>query len=318
MYTIQLYEYSFTERMILVVNAIPLGKSIEDIEILSYMSDTIGALHLKSDQGMHFTGTLPDDIYPIVYTGKSKGYHAWHGRELSKHMIEFKGTQNEVDSLIFDHTDVRAILLPKNLLYQYLEHTFTEKYPERSSFQLLYHISDDDIHIFLDIHARILKEEKVSDEELGTLAVRILQQPITDHYLPLQGYELVQNAIQLMKDNLKAPLLITELSMKLNINIRTLELAFKKHLKLSPKCYYKRFLLQQVERELRNRYCIELSVGDILEEFHIYNHSQFGASFKKYFNETPSQRGKVCTNINPFGWDETVFSQLITYEETSA
>ena len=123
--------------MILVVNAIPLGKSIEDIEILSYISDTIGALHLKSDQSLHFTGTLPDDIYPIVYTGKSKGYHAWHGRELSKHMIEFKGTQNEVDSLIFDHTDVRAILLPVNLLYQYLEHTFTEKFLEASSFQLL-------------------------------------------------------------------------------------------------------------------------------------------------------------------------------------
>ena len=304
--------------MILVVNAIPLGKSIEDIEILSYMSGTIGALHLKSDQSIHFTGTLPDDIYPIVYTGKSKGYHAWHGRELSKHMIEFKGTQNEVDSLIFDHTDVRGILLPKSLLYQYLEYTFTEKSPEQSSFQLLYQISDDDIDIFLDIHARILKEEKVSDKELGTLVVRILEKPIIDDEFPAQGYELVQSAIQLMKDHLQTPLLIRELSMKLNINIRTLELAFKKHFNISPKCYYKRFLLQQVERELRNRYGIALSVGDILEEFHIYNHSQFGASFKKYFDETPSQRGKVCTNVNPFGWDETIFSQLLTYEEASA
>lgn len=305
------------EKMNLVVNAIPLGKSIEDIDITSYMSDTIGALHLKSDQSVHFTGTLPDGIYPIVYTGKSKGYHAWHGRELSKHMIEFKGTQNEVDSLILDHTDVRAILLPKNLLYQYLEHTFTEKTPEASSFQLLYQISDDDIHIFLDIHARILKEEKVSDEELGALILSILQQPITDHYLPSQGYELVQSAIKLMKDHLESPLLITELSMKLNVNIRTLELAFKKHFKLSPKCYYKRFLLQQVERELRNRHEKESNVGDVLEEFNIYNHSQFGASFKKHFNETPSQSGIACTNENPFGWDETVFSQLLTYEEPS-
>jgi len=306
------------EKMILIVNAIPLGKSIENIETLSYISDTIGALHLKSNQSLHFTGTLPDNIYPIVYTGESKGYHAWQGIELSKHMIEFKGTQNEVDSLIFDHTDVRVILLPESLLYQYLEHTFTEITPEASSFHLLYQISDDDIHIFLDIHARILKEEKVSNEELETFIVRILQNPITDSDLPSRGYALVQSAIKLMKDHLVSPLMITELSMKLNVNIRTLELAFKKHFNISPKCYYKRFLLQQVERELRNRYGIELSVGDILEEFHIYNHSQFGASFKKYFDETPSQRGKVCTNVNPFGWDETVFSQLLTYEEASA
>jgi hypothetical protein len=110
-----------------MVNAIPLDKTIENITVISRISDMIGALHVQSDQSIHFNGKLLDDIYPLVYTGMSKGHSLWHNNTLSKHMIETKGTQHEVDSLNIGDTDVRAILLPKSRVDQYLQKNTVRK-----------------------------------------------------------------------------------------------------------------------------------------------------------------------------------------------
>lgn len=301
-----------------MVNAIPLDKTIENITVISRISDMIGALHVQSDQSIHFNGKLLDDIYPLVYTGMSKGHSLWHNNTLSKHMIETKGTQHEVDSLNIGDTDVRAILLPKSRVDQYLQKKYGEKNVVKYRAHLIHTISEKDITSFLDIHARILEDKEVSDQELEHLVLNILQNPKLDYTDPEASYELVHKAIKVMQENLHSPLLINELAMTLEVNIRTLELAFKKHFNVSPKCYYKRFLLQQIEMKLRQRSPKESTVSDVLEEYQIYNLSQFGASFKKYFDTTPSQAGVQCTQLNPFGWDESIFSQLLMHEESSA
>jgi AraC-like DNA-binding protein len=92
------------------------------------------------------------------------------------------------------------------------------------------------------------------------------------------------------------------------VNIRTLELAFKKEFNIPPKRYYKRLLLQSIETELRKRKQEE-TVSSILEQYQIHGLSEFGLSFKNYFNKTPSQVGMLEEDENPFGWNEAIFSE---------
>lgn len=79
-----------------------------------------------------------------------------------------------------------------------------------------------------------------------------------------------------MNLNIKSPLLISILSEALEMNIRTLELAFQKEFNIPPKRYYKRLLLQSIETELRQRKQEEETVSSILAQYQIHSLSEFG------------------------------------------
>ncbi len=223
-------------------------------------------------------------------------------------MIETKGDQNVVNALHFDHTDIRLILMTKDLLLEYSKN-------ERCSDDIdlsnkMFFIDDKDVDVFIDIHTRILQDELVSTEELSSFVLRILQHSIAENSSLEKSFLLVQKAINLMKLNIKSPLLISELVEKLEVNIRTLELAFKKEFKISPKRYYKRLLLHSIEAELRRRDQERKTISSVLEQYQIYGLSEFGLSFKNYFHKTPSEISMLHEDENPFGWNEAIFSEF--------
>ena len=82
----------------------------------------------------------------------------------------------------------------------------------------------------------------------------------------------------------------------------------KKYLHITPKLYYKRLLLLAIETELRNNQAKNIS--NVINEYQIYNLSQFGASFKNYFNKTPSEVLNLEIKDNPFGWNEKIFIEF--------
>ncbi len=291
-----------------MVYIIPLEKSIKPIEISAKFTQSVGAIDIRSNQSIHFTGTLPEDLYTFVYTGKSRGRHTWHGSAFDQAIIETSGKNYQVDDLVIGQTDVRIVLIRKNLMQRFLQDSGKDLalyYAEHA-----YSIVEKDIDLFLDMHARILAKGNVSDKEVGALVLRILQKPATDKALPEQGYDLVNTAIGLMKEHTKSPFLISELADILDVNIRTLELAFNKHFQISPKAYYKRLLLQIIEIRLRGRDSNETNVADVLAEYQIYNLSQFGLSFKNYFKKTPASIGTLSDKENPFGWNEKIFAEF--------
>ena len=272
------------------------------------MQNDVGAASFMTDQSIHIIGDLPEDLYPFAYRGKSSGICKWHGNILNKNMMETKGDQNTVDGITFDHADIRFILITKTLLIKYIEKQENNNDIDLSN--RMFFIADKDVTVFLDIHARILKNEIVGKEELSPLLLSILQNPIREMSSPEKSHILVQKAIDLMNLNIQSPLLISTLSEALEVNIRTLELAFKKEFKLSPKRYYKRLLLQSIEPELRKRKQEEETVSSILEQYQIHGLSEFGLSFKNYFNKTPSEVGMMKEDENPFGWNEHIFSEF--------
>ena len=71
--------------------------------------------------------------------------------------------------------------------------------------------------------------------------------------------------------------------------------------------YYKRLLLLAIEMEPRKT--AEASVTSVINEYQIYNLSQFGARFKNYFNKTPSEILNIASKDNPFGWNERIFEE---------
>jgi AraC-like DNA-binding protein len=291
-----------------VITAIPLEKEIKQFTMTMNMQNDVGAASFITDQSIHIIGDLPEDLYPFAYRGKSKGICKWYGNILNKNIIESKGDQNSVDGVTFDHADIRFILITKTLLLEYIKVQCCSDDIDLSN--RMFFIDDKDVTVFLGIHTRILKNEIVSKDELSSLLLRILQNPITETSSLEKSHILVQKAIDLMNLNIKSPLLISTLSETLEVNIRTLELAFKKEFNIPPKRYYKRLLLQSIETELRKRKQEDVTVTSILEQYQIHGLSEFGLSFKNYFNKTPSQIGMMKEDENPFGWNESIFSEF--------
>lgn len=292
-----------------MIFTVPLNKEITHIDIkMSRSSSPLSALHVRSEQSLHFTGTLPDELYPFVYTGKSKGHRLWHGNRLKHSGIETKGDANDVDGLIFESTDVRMLLVQKSFIEKYLRELYGEGMLSRYYRFNTYELKDEDLDSFLDIHHDILNEKEISEDKTGALLLKILQNPVGNNSALDKGYLLIQRAVILMKQHLRDPLKIKELTDKLDVCDRTLELAFKKYLGISPKAYYKRLLLLHIESDLRERN--SCAVSHVIQEYQIYNLSQFGASFKDYFNKTPSEVLKLKKEDNPFGWNERVFSEF--------
>ena len=291
-----------------LITAIPLEKEIKDFTMTMNLNNDVGAASFTTDQSIHIIGDLPEDLYPFAYRGKSKGICKWHGNILHKNIIETKGDQNSVDGVTFDHVDIRFILITKTLLREYIKEQCGNDDIDLAN--RMFFIEDKDVNVFLDLHTRIFKNEIVSKDELSSLLLRILQNPVKETSTPEKSHILVQKAIDLMRLNIKSPLLISTLSEMLEVNIRTLELAFKKEFNISPKRYYKRLLLHSVEEELRKRKQEDATVTSILAEYQIHGLSEFGLSFKNYFNKTPSQIGMLAEHENPFGWDEAIFSEF--------
>ena len=115
-----------------------------------------------------------------------------------------------------------------------------------------------------------------------------------------------------MKKHLKSPITTKELYDLLDVSICTLELTFKKHFNLSPKCYYKRLLYIVIEEELRKRNPKETTISDILETYQIYDLSYFGKYYKDYFTLKPSETGLDYKKENPLGWDEKMFLSFLS------
>lgn len=291
-----------------MITAIPLEKEIKQFTMTMNMQNDVGAAYFMTDQSIHIIGNLPEDLYPFAYRGKSTGICKWHGNILNKNIIETKGDQNSVDGVTFDHADIRFILITKTLLLEYIKEQCCSDDIDLSN--RMFFIDDKDVTVFLDIHTRILQNELVSEEEISSLILRILQHPIAETSSLEKSHILVQKAIDLMNLNIKSPLLISALSEALEVNIRTLELAFKKEFNISPKRYYKRLLLQSIETELRKKKQEDITVTSILEQYQIHGLSEFGLSFKNYFNKTPSEIGMLEEDENPFGWNEAIFSEF--------
>lgn len=293
-----------------MVLTIPLDKETTNIYIKSSQpSSSINAMQVSSEQSLHFTGRLPSGLYPFVYGGKSESKRLWHGQLLGSNTIETKGSGNEVDGIIFDVCDVRLLLVPQHLVERALTELYTEdKFIQYSQYNA-YELTNESLATFLKIHTAVLNNEEVSEMSLMTCLFELLKNPVTQESMVDNRYALLRQAIAIMNQHIKDPISITVLANQLDIGVRNLELVFQKYLTISPKSYYKRLLLSYVEIALRNKG--GHSVSNVLEEFQIYNLSQFGASFKKNFDTTPSQSFSMKNKNNPFGWDEKVFLEFL-------
>ena len=193
-----------------MITAIPLEKEIKPFTVSINLQKNVGAAYFNTDQGIHIIGSLPEDLYPLVYSGKSKGVRKWHGNILDKNVIQTKGNQNIVDDLYFDHTDVRLILITTDLLLEYSKNQCCNDDIDLSN--RMFFIDDKNVTVFLDIHTRILQNQLVSEEELSSFVLRILQNPIAETSSLEKSHILVQKAIDLMNLNIRSPLLISTLS----------------------------------------------------------------------------------------------------------
>jgi AraC-like DNA-binding protein len=99
----------------------------------------------------------------------------------------------------------------------------------------------------------------------------------------------VQRAREILEDNKDNIYSIKELIDTLDINARTLQYHFKKELGVSPKQYLQNLRFNAIYKELCLADPHNTTISDITLKYGFFHPSHFGAEYKKFFQETPTQ-----------------------------
>jgi len=289
-----------------MVYTIPLEKEVSSIDVKKgEVEDKITALHFESAQGMSFLGEVSPGLYPVVYTGERRDDSIWYGHSINESTIETNGDMRIINRLTLTKTNVRIIVFTKELIEKCLRDVFSKEEISKALSNRAYQLTEEGIKQFVDIHSHFLEGKRVANEELKLFCIRLFSSPSPLNHPVKKRAKVVESAINLMNAHIKDPLSIKEIGFQLNISDRTLELAFKEYLNLTPKQYYRRLLLVMIESELRANK--EVSISNVIQQYEIYNLSQFGANFKDYFDKRPSDIAASKEEMNPFGWNEKIF-----------
>ena len=195
-----------------MIFTVPLDKTVEKINIaIRPFTSELGAMRIMSDQSMHFTGIFPEETVGLVYTKNYSNHNKFRGCLCDNNIIKTKGNQDKIDDLLFNKTDLRLLLIDTKLFKTYLHNIFGDIDLEPIYSPMAYRLKDEDIDMFLNIHHRTMKGEKVSKEEISLLLSKIFESPIMDQLPFVKGYDLIQRATSLMTNHLKKPLLIEDL-----------------------------------------------------------------------------------------------------------
>jgi AraC family ethanolamine operon transcriptional activator len=110
-----------------------------------------------------------------------------------------------------------------------------------------------------------------------------------DNKKSITGYNYIKKAREILEENLDNIYTIKDLLDELDINARTLQYHFKKQLGISPKHYLQNLRLNAIHKELLLADANNTLVSDIALKYGFFHPSHFGAEYKKFFQETPTQ-----------------------------
>jgi AraC-like DNA-binding protein len=105
----------------------------------------------------------------------------------------------------------------------------------------------------------------------------------------IKGSLYIKKAREILEDNKENIYSIKELIDSLDINARTLQYHFKKQLGVSPKQYLQNLRLNAIQKELLLADPHKTTISDITLKYGFFHPSHFGAEYKKFFQETPTQ-----------------------------
>jgi len=101
--------------------------------------------------------------------------------------------------------------------------------------------------------------------------------------------QLIQQAEQIMTENLNYPWTIQDLCEKLYVSQRTLRYAFQECLGMSPMTYLKTQRLKQVHYQLKAPDRNQTTVTDVAIQCGFWHMGQFAQDYRKMFGERPSE-----------------------------
>lgn len=103
---------------------------------------------------------------------------------------------------------------------------------------------------------------------------------------------VVAAATEIMRDCAGARLTITDIARQVGVSERSLQLAFRRHLGVSPHARLRDLRLAQVRRELLATSAEDKSVSRIAADWGFAHLGRFAASYRQKFGENPSQTAR--------------------------
>ncbi len=99
----------------------------------------------------------------------------------------------------------------------------------------------------------------------------------------------LRRAVTFIDDNVGRDLTLTDVAAAASVSVRTLQLAFRRHLGTTPSAYLRRARLEQAHLELRRRSPEETTVTAVAARWGFLNASRFAAQYREVFSRPPSR-----------------------------
>jgi AraC-like DNA-binding protein len=112
---------------------------------------------------------------------------------------------------------------------------------------------------------------------------------VTQNKKNIKGSSYIKKAREILEENVDNIYSIKELLDELDINARTLQYHFKEQLGIAPKQYLQNLRLNAIHKELLTADPHTTVISDITLKYGFFHPSHFGAEYKKFFQETPTQ-----------------------------
>lgn len=135
-----------------------------------------------------------------------------------------------------------------------------------------------------------------AEAESAAMTTLLLTQPHTHSGVllsePPAAGRVAADATEIMRDRAGARLTIPEIARQVGVSERSLQLAFRRHLGVSPREQLRDLRLDQVRRELLTTSAEGKSVSRIAADWGFAHQGRFAASYRQRFGENPSQTAR--------------------------
>ena len=222
----------------------------------------------------------------------------WCGFEAGSHCLAFGLPEKQVDFIIPADTPYVAMLLPTSYLKTIIGDSAVDKLLKSGIQQK--QLEPDLGRRFVNRIDRVISASSINPESFTQDAVKAIEADFLDDLaelgiflddqIPVRQAALRDilrkacNAAELLRERITVP----QFAAQIDVGQRNLELAFKRHLGITPRRYLNYRRMHQVYRDLRSRSAASHCVTEVAGYWGFNELGRFAGEYRKLFGERPS------------------------------
>jgi len=243
-------------------------------------------------EGNHPTGSIALSLI------KTKAPVASHNNKVDPYELIIFSENDDVDYLAKGENQIFALVIEANLFHDSFLWYFGSSFGEIKKERRLSMTQEHADRYILQMQRWLHYFQKNRDQELSLEQYFVLEEKVIDQLFSLIDFKEMKHSKErfdlakvreVIHDNIDNIYTINDLLKELKISPRTMQYHFKQKFGLTPKQYLHYLRLNAIKSRLIHSDPKQVKISDIALEYGFFNASHFGAEYKKFFGEAPSQ-----------------------------